>query len=252
MNKLTISILTAFAFTLTSCGDGDLSCNSSISKKTVKSIWKDAEIKNQIAYSLYGLKKEDVNTFIDKYIEIEQVRTIAKNEKLKSCECAGKAFFKMPDEVKNEISKMKNNGGIMGQAVMANYSAEEGIDVEYNIQETEEGEIYAETYPINNLNSKIVFYFSQIKKHENQNRKGELIVWTPAEEGFGGDYTMTFVENNKVEMYYKYQDFEQTELVDYDTKNSKLISEGGWEQFKFDGEKLIVDTAEGEMIYTRK
>jgi len=77
-------------------------------------------------------------------------------------------------------------------------------------------------------------------------------LWTPIEGVSGGDYTMKFIENNKVEMRYKYFDFEHTDFVDYYPESNRLISKGGWEQFKFKDEFLIVEDKEGDYTYKRK
>jgi len=248
--KFLISILIFVIFF--SCGNKNYSCNSKISKNTLKGIWKDDVKKNEFTNQIYGLNVDDAISFIDEYMEIEQVRTLSKDETIKKCECAAKVVFNIPSEVKESISKINNDGGLFGQAILENFSAEEGIDIKYNIQETEDGDIYAETYLIDNLSLKIVFYKNLISKYKNSNRKGEVILWTPIEGVSGGDYTMKFIENNKVEMRYKYFDFEHTDFVDYYPESNRLISKGGWEQFKFKDEFLIVEDKEGDYTYKRK
>jgi len=236
----------------TSCNNSDFNCNSEIAKQTVKEIWKDFESENSFSYRLLGLKTNEVSTFIDNYMKIEQVRTISKDEDLKRCQCAGKVVFDIPEDLKMKIANIKNEGGLMDYAMMEAYTAENGIDIEYTVQQTEDGDIYAETYQIENLGEIIMFYRDLINAHQNVNRKGEVIVWTPVEAGFGGDYTMTFIENDKVKIHYKYMDYEHIEYVDYDSKTYKFISEGGWEQFKFDGDFLRVEDKEGDLIYKKK
>lgn len=222
----TVIKLIVISLILTSCGKSDFECNSTIAKSTVKSIWKDAESKNRFAYGLYGIKSNEVNDFIDQYMSIEQVRTISKNDELKRCECAGKVVFNMPDEVKANISEIKNKKGLMGFAIAESLTSEDGIDIEYNVQETEEGEIYAETYTIDNLSEKIMFYKNLLSSYEKlktlkEYKKGVVLNFASKVNNGENKYKLTFLNDNKLDIEYRYFDYKQNETAIFE--NGEII-----------------------------
>ncbi len=178
-NKL---IITSLILLFISCNKKEsYNCNSKQAKDLVKSILKDeikVEWSDMRGFYAYNLKPNNINSpnefaektreFIDKYIEVEQIRTISKNKELRNCGCKGKIIFKIPKKVKDFSKKYT----FISEGLES--ETKNGIDIEYNVQE-ENDNIYVESYyNVKDFNGYVMIY-TGIKLKSDEAEEKETI-----------------------------------------------------------------------------
>ena len=235
MNKFfTLLILSSFLF---SCGEKDLSCGSELAKKTVIDILKESETENAFAYGLSGMKKSDVEKIFDENVDITQIRTTNIDDRLKKCECEGTLIFNVDDDVKKAIRETGDN--FLSKMVVKEILAEKGIEIYYNLQETEDGEIYAETYELEGLTTTIVSYHNLIRNARWNNENTQTF---ESKDGYV-TYILKFLNPNRIEITFNQGTHEEIFEVDY---NNGIVSNPNFEddpknpQFKLEKDNLKV------------
>ncbi len=169
MNRILLLIIASSLF-LTSCASSDLDCNSDMVKKTVKDLLLESELQNGGDFSsMYNISRNDVEKLFEEVIKISSVRTVAKNDELKSCDCKATLIFHINEEMKNDIKKINENG--FARMLMNGLVDEKGIEIIYNIQETADGEIYVETQEIENLDVNVTIYGLAYKQYMAKDNK---------------------------------------------------------------------------------
>ena len=181
--KKTITILAFinFLFLITSCEDTDLNCSSHLAQSTVKDIYKDFALQsNQIQRG--KIDESYVSNFLKQYLSFEFVRTTAKDKDLKICECEAKLIFNLPDDFKN--SQLSDNNWFyqnmsylerqMYGAISTKEELKNGIDIMYNLQKIDNGEIMAQTYELEVLPQIIYMFHEYEQKKKSEQIKEEI------------------------------------------------------------------------------
>lgn len=220
MNKyFLISLISTIA--LTSCNK-DLDCNSDIAKQNVKEILIDVETKGKMSYNLSKTSKTNINDIIENYIEIKNVRTVNKNEELKSCECRATLTFNLDEKASKKMkSKEAQLGAMLFNKQLLNV---DGTEIYYNIQETADGEIYTETYEIDGLDATIIMLNKYLISNKKGIKKGTILNFASKENNGENKYQLKFLNDNKIEIKYSYLDFTNTEIAEFN--NGKIIIDG--------------------------
>jgi predicted transcriptional regulator len=230
MKKIILLILVYISFI--SCSNESVKCDGYYEKETVKSIFKDMALKKKYAFQVYGMK--NVEAYIDHFfkdnVEFELIRTTAQNKELKSCECAAKLTFHLKPEIQKKIDNIKQKNATnenemienaIADALLSNAIARDGIDIVYNIQETTDGNIVAESYDIFDQLAKVIFTFYTLERNfMNDYKKGTILIYKD-KEGGDGKYTLKFIEKDKIEITYRYSDYIEKETVKY--KDGRII-----------------------------
>lgn len=170
MKKLIIAIFSMLL--ITSCST-DLDCNSDIAKQTIKDILIDLESSslNKPIYTLRNISESDISRIINDYTVIKNVRTTDINKELKSCQCRATFAFVLDEKLSKEMKsdKLKFQGDIWSTGLLDI----DGTEIFYNLQETADGEMMAETYEIEGLDFIISVLDNrlEVKEKKEQNTK---------------------------------------------------------------------------------
>lgn len=249
MNKFfTLLILSLVLF---SCGENDLSCGSTLAKDTIIEILKESETENSFKYVFTGMTKADVEKIFDENVEITQIRTTYIDDRLKKCECEATLIFNVSDEVKKAMTKLGDN--FLSKMVVKEILAEKGIEINYNLQETEDGQIYVETQEIDELSTTISTYHNIIRNVRWENESTQTF---ESEDGYV-TYNLKFLNSNRIELTFNQGTHEEIFEVDY---NNGIITNPNFEddpsnpQFKLEKDNLkVMDQPNGGYsTYNRK
>jgi DNA-binding protein H-NS len=191
---ITLLALLNLLFLITSCEDSDFNCSSDMARYTVKDIYKDFALQsNQIQRG--NINESYISNFLNEYVSYEFVRTTAKDEELKICECEAKLMFNLPEDFKNDqlsennwfYQSMSYSERQMWGAMSIKEELKNGIDIMYNLQKIDNGEIMAQTYELEVL-PQIIYMFHEYEQKKKAEQKKEEI--TEYEE-----------ESNEIENY---------------------------------------------------
>lgn len=249
-----ITLLTILLSTLLSCNNDSVKCDGNLEIKTVKEIYKDELLKMNFAFKMNGI--DDLEEFLDGFLEnnvkFDLIRTKAIDKVLKSCDCAAQLTFELDPEIKKDLENRTSDNNEFQQAVVSKFLGNDGIDIEYSLQETNDGNFVAETYSINEeLGQVVMTYYmlesqykeSKIKKFVSKNNEQEI--------------KLLFIDNNKVEI--TINSFDHSEIFDLEYKNGLLINNNLPENLKdkyyiLDGEnlKVYISEEEGYELYKKK
>jgi hypothetical protein len=248
--KTTIILLSIIFFT--SCQNESIKCDGTLEKKTVISILKDEIFKQKfmIKQSL-GIDENYLNKFFENNLELSLIRTTAKNNELKSCDCSAQLSLKLKQEViEFAVNSAKGTGNNLEFAKeRINNMLNMKVGIEYTIQETSDDFIVETSVPsdLGKLLGAGFFFESQYKQ---KTEIGKEVIYEDAKNG-GGKYTFKYLENNKVKIIYNFDTYENTEIATI--KNGKIITENGIDDFyELKGKYLKVKGKEGDMIYQMK
>ncbi|CAM3540327.1 hypothetical protein [Aequorivita lipolytica] len=268
MNKILLIIVSLII--LSSCASSDLDCNSDMVKKTVKDLLLESELQNGGDFSsMYSISKNDVEILFEEVIKISSVRTVAKNDELKSCDCKATLVFDINQEMKNDIKKINDNG--FARMLMNGLVDEKGIEIIYNIQETADGEIYVETQEIENLDVNVTIYGlaykeymekdqNEIEVNENKKEgfvennqqtkenksytKGDVLKFQSKVNNGENKYKLTFLSDNKIDIEYTYFDFKDNVIAQF--KNGIVNVDGDEETYILDNKTFKVFNPESQ------
>lgn len=229
--KKTLPIISILLL-ITSC-NSDLDCNSEIAKQTVKEILIDIEQNsNKFLYRMNGTKKRDISKIINDYVVIKNVRTTDINKELKSCECRATLSFNLEESVAKE---MRKDGAKLGAMILQSELLNiDGTEIFYNLQETADGELMAETYEIRGLDATVSILNDILKNKKAEYKKGDILIFKDKENGGESQYKLTFLEENKLDIEYTYFDFKENVIGDFN--NGKINVNGEDELYILEGE----------------
>lgn len=228
--KKTLIIISSL-FLIMSCSN-DLDCNSELAKQTVKEILIDLENSNKLVYSMNGIRKKDISKIIKEYVVIKNVRTTAINKELKSCECRATLTLDLEESASKVMrgNDVKVSAMILGGELLNI----DGTEIFYNIQETADGELMAETYEISGLDVTISILNNILKKIETEYKKGDVLIFKDKVNNGLSQYKLTFLKENKLDIEYTYFDYKQNEIADY--KNGVINVNGDGKLYILEGD----------------
>lgn len=161
-----ITLLTILLLTFLSCSDDSIKCDGISEIRTVKEIYRDELLKMNFAFKMNGI--DDLEEFLDGFLEnnvkFDLIRTKAIDKELKSCECAAQLTFELDPEIKKDLENRTSNNNEFQQAIVSKFLGTDGIDIEYSLQETNDGNFVAETYSINEELSQVVMTYYMLEK----------------------------------------------------------------------------------------
>lgn len=238
MKKSIVALLALLL--ITSCGS-DLDCNSEIAKQTVKDILIDLESSNQNKpiYALRSMSESDISRIINDYAVIKNVRTTNINKELKSCECRATLTFVLDEDLSREMKsdKLKMQAQIWSTGLLDI----DGTEIYYNLQETADGELMAETYEIDGLDFIVSVLDNRLKVKSNNSKKENVRTFS-SKDGYVS-YSLKFLNTNRIEITFNQGTHEEIFEVDY--KNG-IITNPNFEddpnnpQFKLEKDVLKV------------
>jgi hypothetical protein len=161
-----ITLMTILFLTILSCEDDSVKCDGKLEIETVKEIYKDELMKMNFAFKMNGI--DDLEGFLygffENNVKFDLIRTKAIDKELKSCECAAKLTFELDPEIKKDLENRTSNNNPFQQEILSKFLANDGIDIEYSLQETNDGNFVAETYLINEELSQVAMTYYMLEK----------------------------------------------------------------------------------------
>ena len=165
-----ITLLTILLLIFQSCTEDSIKCDGISEIRTVKEIYKDELLKMNFAFKMNGI--DDLEEFLDGFLEnnvkFDLIRTKAIDKELKSCDCVAQLKFELDPELKKDLENRTSNNNEFQQAIVTQFLGTDGIDIEYNLQETNDGNFVAETYSINEELSQVVMTYYMLEKSYKQ------------------------------------------------------------------------------------
>lgn len=222
---------------LTSCSNSQLSCSSDEAKKLTKEIFIENTNLNHYSFSNHNVDLERLEKFYDEDVLIENIRTSSIDEKIKKCTCEATVMFDIDYDLLERLKTGKTRE----------------YDIEYSVQETDNGEIYVETYFPEGMNKSIAFYLGLYKEKRWQNESTQTF---ESRDGYV-TYKLKFLSADKIEVYFNQGTHEETFEVDFiDGKmiNPNFADNPKSPQFKLEIETLRVKDKRngGYSTYYRK
>ncbi|MDT0648402.1 hypothetical protein RM545_17050 [Zunongwangia sp. F260] len=140
-------LLLFLSLTLLSCDNNEISCASDTSKILVKRILAENSDINQYVYYKADITQLELLDFYNEYSDLTQIRTSSIQDEINKCECQGTLKFQIPKNLLYKLENEKTNE----------------FEIIYSIQQTEEGDVYAEAYLPTGLDNSVSTYLKIIK-----------------------------------------------------------------------------------------
>ncbi|TXD54059.1 MULTISPECIES: hypothetical protein [unclassified Polaribacter] len=238
LKLLLIAIIITSFTSFTSCSEDELKCDSSLVKRTVKELFEEEMLKEiENLKNIRGIDEDYLKHFYTENIELELIRTRAVNEKLKSCDCSASIVLKLKSEVENYILEEAEKNKLKFTRNQIKKLLNQKVDVDYQAQETSEGEIIVETLMPDEIGDLLSTSYS----FENYYKENVFILEKGKEYSFGYG-----TEDCSYEIIFKINKNEKVE----GTHNQNCVGNNGAGLRKFTGKfkngKIIGEIKDAE------
>jgi hypothetical protein len=274
--KKTLLKLVLITFVFISCKDDSIKCNGSREKETVIEILRDETLKQKFLFkNSLGIDEEYLHHFFDNNIKLSLIRTTGINKELKSCKCSAQLELSLKPEVISFTTDNLSGSNIEYRKEIINNLLNLKVDIDYRIQETDDDDFIVEAFvpdELGNLLSTSYIFESQYngsQNNESQNNEsqfdksqfyesksdkifkvGQEVTFEEVDNG-GGKFILTFLDDNKVKILYKYSDHEDIEIAEY--KDGKIIQESGQDDtYQIKGKYLKYIGKDDDFFYQMK
>ncbi|MEO8934040.1 MAG: SH3 domain-containing protein [Xanthomarina sp.] len=169
--------LTILSLFLKSCSTSeDSKCNSLQVKSNLKShLLETSFIRYGGDYStIFNVSDKDIEQVFHQVIKITHVKTLSQDANLKSCKCQASLIFEVNEDVMEEIKKITNSP--FGQILSNGLTDKNGIEINYTVQETADGDMQVEAERKNDLDTNITVYSLALKGFEKVNEEHKHMI----------------------------------------------------------------------------
>ena len=212
----------------------------------------------QVYVSVLDIGWSETQDFVDTH---SKTKTSSGNIFVKPCLTASifTGFFEaiitflfIEIQIKEYFENKTSDNNEFQQAVVSKFLGNDGIDIEYSLQETSDENFIAETYLINEELGQIVMTYYLLENQYKESKIKRFVSKSNEQE-----IKLLFIDNNEVEI--TITTFDHSETFDLEYKNGLLINNNLPENLKdkyyiLDGEnlKVYINKKEGYELYKKK